>query len=55
MCVCEGADSRPVILVVDDSEDHQTLLKAYLKKSEDYRCIYDNNGVSDIAKKNTAR
>lgn len=41
-------DTRPVILVVDDSEDHRTLLRAYLKKNEEYRCLYAENGVTAL-------
>lgn len=41
-------DKRPVILVVDDSEDHQTLLKAYLNSNDKYRCLYVDNGEAAL-------
>ncbi|MFQ5708923.1 MAG: response regulator [bacterium] len=46
--VSRWLDPRPVILVVDDSVDNRNLLKSYLKKTNEYRLLFAENGQEAV-------
>ncbi len=41
-------DARPVVLVVDDSDENRRLLEGHLKKDGDYRLVFAQNGQEAI-------